>query len=48
MENFKSYFKSWTFQRMSGMTKQVSKAVKFDPGDRVTLPAKFACKPDLT
>ena len=33
---------------MSGMTKHVSKAGKVDPGDRVTLPVKFACKPELT
>ena len=31
---------------MSRMTKQVSKAGKVDPGDRVTLPVKFACKPE--
>ena len=30
------------------MTKQVSKAGKVDQGDRVTLPMKFACKPELT
>ena len=29
------------------MTKHVSKAGKVDPGDRVTLPVKFACKPEL-
>ena len=34
-------------QRMSRMTKRVSKAGKVDPGNRVTLPVKFACKPDL-
>ena len=28
------------------MTKHVSKACKVDPGDRVTLPVKFACKPE--
>ena len=28
--------------------KQVSKAGKVDPGDRVSLPVKFACKPDKT
>ena len=32
---------------MSRMTKHVSKAGKVDPGDRVTLPVKFACKPEL-
>ena len=30
------------------MTKHVSKAGKVDPSDRVTLPVKFACKPELT
>ena len=30
------------------MTKHVSKAGKVGPGDRVTLPVKFACKPELT
>ena len=29
------------------MTKHVSKAGKVGPGDRVTLPVKFACKPEL-
>ena len=43
IEKFKFYFKSWTLQRMSRMTVQVSKA-----GDMVTLPVKFACKPELT
>ena len=34
---------------MSRMTKHVSKAGKVDPGDRlITLPVKFACKPELT
>ena len=28
---------------MSRMTKHVRKGVKGDPGDRVTLPVKFAC-----
>ena len=28
--------------------KHVSKAGKVDPGGRVTLPVKFACKPELT
>ena len=46
--DFKSYFKSWTLQRMSRMTKHVSKAGKVDPGDRVTLLVKFACKEELT
>ena len=30
------------------MTKHVSKAGKVNPGDRVTLHVKFACKPELT
>ena len=46
--DFKSYFKSWTLQTMSRMTKHVSKAGKVDPGDRVTLLVKFACKEELT
>ena len=33
---------------MSRMTKHVSKACKVDQGVRVTLPVKFACKPELT
>ena len=33
---------------MSRMTKHVSKAGKVDRADRVTLPVKFACKPELT
>ena len=45
IENFKFYLKSWTLQGMSRMTKLVSKAGKVDPGDRVTLPVKLACKP---
>ena len=31
---------------MSRIMKQVSKAGKVDSGYRVTLPVKFACKPD--
>ena len=31
---------------MSRIMKQVSKAGNVDPADRVTLPVKFACKPD--
>ena len=31
---------------MSRIMKQVSKAGKVDPSDRVTLPVKFACKQD--
>ena len=30
------------------MMKHVSKAGKVDPSDWVTLPVKFACKPELT
>ena len=49
IENFKFYFKSWTLQRMSRVTKHVSKAGKVDPDDRVTLlVTKFACKQELT
>ena len=33
---------------MSRMTKHINKAGKVDPGDGVTLPVKFACKPELT
>ena len=33
---------------MSRMTKHVSKAGKVDTGDRVTLPVKFAWKPEIT
>ena len=35
-------------QRMSRTTEHISKAGKVDPGDRLTLPVKFACKPELT
>ena len=35
-------------QRMSRTTKHVSKAGKVDPGVRVTLSVKFACKPEPT
>ena len=44
------YFNLGPLQRMSRMTKHVSKAKagKVDLGDGVTLPVKFACKPDLT
>ena len=48
IENFKFYFKPWTLQRMSHMTKHVSKADKVDPGDRVALPVKFVCKQKVT
>ena len=45
IEKFKFYFKSWTLQRLSRTTKNVSKAGKGDPGDRVALPVKFAREP---
>ena len=48
IEKFKFYFKSLTLQGMSRMTKHVSKAGKVGPGDMVTLPVKFARKPELT
>ena len=48
MENFKIFSSLGPLQRMSHMKKHVSKAGKVDPGDRVTLPVKFACKPELT
>ena len=48
MENFKIISNLGPLQRMSRMTKHVSKAGKVDPGDRVTLPVKFSFKPELT
>ena len=45
-KNFKIISNLGRLQRMSRMTKHVSKA-KADPGDRVALPVKFACKPEL-
>ena len=48
IENFKFISNCGPLQRMSRMTKHVSKACKVDQGDRVTLPVKFACKPELT
>ena len=48
IENFKIISNLGLLQRMSRMTKHVSKAGKVDPGDRLTLPVKFACKPELT
>ena len=48
VENFKVISNFGPLQRMSGMTEHVSKAGKVDPGDRVTLPVKFARKPQLT
>ena len=48
IENFKIISNLGPLQRMSCMTKHVSKAGEVDPGDRVTLPVKFACKPELT
>ena len=46
--NFKIISNLGPLQRMSRMTKHVSKAGKVDPGDRVTLLEKFACNPELT
>ena len=40
--------KFYDSQRISRTTKHISKAGKVDPGDRLTLPVKFACKPELT
>ena len=48
IENLKIISNLRLLGRMSRMTKHVSKAGKVDPGDRVTLPVKFACKPELT
>ena len=48
IENFLTISNLGPLQKMSRMTKHVSKAGKVDPGDRVTLPVKFACKPELT
>ena len=47
IENFKIISKFRPLQRMSHISKHVSKAGKVEPGDRVTLPVKIACKPDL-
>ena len=33
---------------MSRVTKHIRKAGKVEPGDRITLPVKVACKPELT
>lgn len=48
IENFKISSNLGPLQRISRMTKHVSKAGEVDPGDRVTLPVKLACKPELT
>ena len=48
IENFEVISNVGPLQRLSRMTKHVSKAGKVDPGDRVSLPVKFACKPELT
>ena len=42
IENFKIISNFGPLQRMSRMTKHVSKAGKVDPGDRVTLPVKIS------
>ena len=47
-ENFKVILNFWPLQKMSRMSKHVSKAGKVDPDDRITPPVKFACKPELT
>ena len=44
--NFKIILNIGPLQRMTRMTKRVSKACKVDKGDRVTLAEKFACKPE--
>ena len=46
IENFKIISKFRLLQRMSHITKDVSKAGKVEPGDRVTIPVKIACKHD--
>ena len=48
IENVKIISNVRPLQRMSNMTKHASKAVKVYPGDRVTLPMKFTCRPELT
>ena len=46
--NFKFYFKCSTLQRMSSMIKHISYVGKVDPGDRVNLSMKLACKPKVS
>ena len=46
--NFKIILNIGPLQRMTRMTKRVSRACTVDKGDRVTLAEKFACKPGLT
>ena len=48
IENFKIISNLGPLQRMSRMTKHVNKGGKVDLGDRLTLPVKFACKPEVT
>ena len=48
IENSKILSNFGPLQIMLRMTKHVGEAGKVDPGDRVTLPVKFACKPELT
>ena len=48
IENFKIISNLGPLQGMSRMTKHVSKGGEVDPGDRVALPVKLACKPELT
>jgi len=47
IQNFKIMSNFGPLQRMSRMTKHVSKAGNVASGDRVTLPVKFASKPPL-
>ena len=47
IENFKIISKFRPLKRMSHISKHVSKAGKVEPGDRVTLPVKIACTPEL-
>ena len=46
IENFKIISNFGPLQRMSCITKHVSKAAKVETDDRLTLPLKIACKPD--
>ena len=48
IENFKIISNFGPLQKMSRMTKHVSKTGKVAPGDTVKLPVKFTCKQELT
>ena len=48
IENFNIMSNLGPLQILSRMKKHVSKAGNVAPGDRVTLPVKFASKPELT